>query len=324
MPEISVIVPVYNVEAYLRECLDSILSQTFSDFELILVDDGSADGSGAICDAYAKTDPRVTAIHQPNAGQAAARNRGVKESKAELLCFIDSDDVAHPALLETFLQTLKSENVGLVTCDRVRGETPPESFFLPMHGETELLEIDESCLMRLLKENSTVYWTPFPCLLRREIYEECPLTPGRVMEDNAVACQWLTAAGRAVVLHSPLYFYRENPTGTMQAPFSEKKLDFLWALEEQLAFYEEKGFYAMQGAVAREYIYSALFLAQKARTEAGDEELARGVIKKAVHVRKRYADRLILTDEETQKLFKAAHPFLHKIRKKLESFKLKP
>ena len=104
MPEISVIVPVYKAEAYLHACIDSILSQTFSDFELILVDDGSPDNCGAICDDYAARDSRVRVIHQENQGQAAARNRALAAAKGEWVCFVDSDDAVHPQMLERLRQ----------------------------------------------------------------------------------------------------------------------------------------------------------------------------------------------------------------------------
>ena len=89
---ISVIVPVYNVKEYLNTCVESILNQTYENLEVILVDDGSTDGSGEVCDSYAKTDTRVQVLHTKNGGQAAARNRGIEVSKGEYLTFIDSDD----------------------------------------------------------------------------------------------------------------------------------------------------------------------------------------------------------------------------------------
>lgn len=90
--KISVIVPVYNVEKYLSRCIDSIISQTFSDFELILVDDGSTDSSGKICDEYGKKDGRVKVIHKKNGGQSSARNAGIENSTGEYISFVDSDD----------------------------------------------------------------------------------------------------------------------------------------------------------------------------------------------------------------------------------------
>ena len=317
MPEISVIVPVYNTQSYLRECIDSILEQTFRDFELILIDDGSADGSGGLCDEYAKKDGRVRVLHQQNRGQSAARNNGVAAAKAELLCFIDSDDAVHPALLRSFADAMRASDVGAVTCDRVRASTPPEDFYRTAPGKTELLHIDEDSLLRLLKDNSTVYWTLFPCLIKKEIYQKYPLTPGRVMEDNAVACKWLHTAGSVALIRAPLYFYRENPAGTMNAAFSEKNLDFLWALEEQLAFYGDVGYAKLKNAVASEYVSTSLWLSNRVKTELGDPKLAKHVAKKGLRVYQKYKNGLQLPETE-RRLFGAAHPTLHRLNKKIK------
>ena len=99
-PKISVIVPVYKCEKYLVACVDSILNQTFSDFEIILIDDGSPDSSGKICDDLAEKYNKITVLHQDNQGQAAARNNGVKIARGEWIHFVDSDDLIHPQMLE--------------------------------------------------------------------------------------------------------------------------------------------------------------------------------------------------------------------------------
>lgn len=102
MPKVSVIVPVYKVEKYIGQCIESILSQTFKDFELILVDDGSPDSSGAICDQYAQKDSRIQVFHKENGGVSSARNYGIEKAKGEWLCFVDSDDIIFPSYLEDF------------------------------------------------------------------------------------------------------------------------------------------------------------------------------------------------------------------------------
>lgn len=102
MPKVSVIVPVYKVEKHIGQCIESILSQTFKDFELILVDDGSPDSSGAICDQYAQKDSRIQVIHKENGGVSSARNYGLKEAKGRWLCFIDSDDNVDNTYLQDF------------------------------------------------------------------------------------------------------------------------------------------------------------------------------------------------------------------------------
>lgn len=116
MPEISVIVPVYKVEPYLRKCVDSILAQTFTDIELILIDDGSPDNCGAICDEYAAKDNRVVVIHQQNAGVSAARNAGLDIARGSYIGFVDSDDWIEPEMYETMLRTAKESNADVVIC----------------------------------------------------------------------------------------------------------------------------------------------------------------------------------------------------------------
>ena len=116
MPELSIIVPVYKVEPYLRRCLDSILAQTFRDFELILIDDGSPDNCGAICDEYAAKDSRIIVIHQKNQGVSAARNAGLDIAKGTYLGFVDSDDWIEPEMYETMIATAKEKQVDVVAC----------------------------------------------------------------------------------------------------------------------------------------------------------------------------------------------------------------
>ena len=115
MPKISVIVPVYKVEPYLHECVDSILAQTFTDFELILVDDGSSDNCGKICDEYAAKDSRIRVIHQENRGVSAARNAALDAAKGEFIAFIDSDDVVNVYYLEVLLSGM-DEDTDIVAC----------------------------------------------------------------------------------------------------------------------------------------------------------------------------------------------------------------
>ena len=129
MPEISVIVPVYKAEDYLHACVDSILSQTVSDFELILVDDGSPDGCGTICDDYAARDSRVRVIHQENQGQAAARNRALAVAKGEWVCFVDSDDAVHPRMLERLGQAAAESGAAMSMCRMLEAPEMPEDFY---------------------------------------------------------------------------------------------------------------------------------------------------------------------------------------------------
>ena len=110
MPKVSVIVPVYRAEKYIKECIESIINQTFEDFELLLVDDGSPDNSGAICDEYALKDSRIRVFHKENGGVSSARNEGIYKSNGEWLCFVDSDDIIEQTYLKDF-------DLNIIACD---------------------------------------------------------------------------------------------------------------------------------------------------------------------------------------------------------------
>jgi glycosyltransferase involved in cell wall biosynthesis len=127
MCEISIIVPVYDVEKYLKKCVDSILNQTFKDFELILVDDGSPDNSGAICDQYAEKDSRVRVIHKENGGLSDARNAGIEVARGKYLGFVDSDDFVNEDMYKQLYTSIIENNADLSICgifDLYEGKTP--------------------------------------------------------------------------------------------------------------------------------------------------------------------------------------------------------
>lgn len=113
---VSVIVPVFNVKPYLAECLDSIIHQTYTDLQIILIDDGSTDGSGAVCDAYAAKDARIRVVHQENRGLSAARNRGIELATGEYLNFVDSDDYLLPDCIETLLKLCIEHDADMSIC----------------------------------------------------------------------------------------------------------------------------------------------------------------------------------------------------------------
>ena len=128
MPKVSVIVPVYNAEKYLQECVDSILRQTLADLELILVDDGSTDSSPAICDRYAEQDARVKVIRQANAGLSAARNRGIEVAAGEWVAFVDSDDFVDKNMFEQMYLYAKNNKYDIVVCDTINVYNDKQSY----------------------------------------------------------------------------------------------------------------------------------------------------------------------------------------------------
>lgn len=272
LPQISVIVPVYKVEEYLNRCLDSILVQTFTDFELILVDDGSPDNCGKMCEEYAKKDSRIHVIHRENGGLSAARNTGVdwviRNSNSQWITFVDSDDTIHPQMLETLYNYVNKYNVKISICSAFKGEKPPESFNkLSEVFHKEYLTLDEDGILHLCKDTKYFYWIACGKLLHRTIIEKYPFAEGRIYEDNSVVYKWLHEAQKVVITTEPLYFYFTNLSGITKTHFTKKNLDLLLAFKEQIEFYYSLGYEKMTTHMATYYFEISANLYYRAKTE---------------------------------------------------------
>ena len=217
---ISVIVPVYNVEEYLEECLESIKNQTYTNIEVILVNDGSTDGSREICERFCQKDSRFKLINQENQGQSVARNRGVKESVGKFIMFVDSDDVINKNLLEVLLPYMKTE-VDIVECRMTRKK---EEFYLNKPSkivfEGNAKEAILNCIA--IKE---VKFCPVTKLYRREIVEKVPFLEGYIYEDVFTGINYLKHMRKIVVVDYIGYYYRVRLNSTMTKSFTEKDLD---------------------------------------------------------------------------------------------------
>lgn len=217
---ISVIVPVYNVEEYLEECLESIRHQTYSDIEVILVNDGSTDGSREICERYCEKDIRFRLINQENQGQSVARNRGFKESIGQYIMFVDSDDVINTNVLEVLLPYMKTD-VDIVEC---RSSINKEEFFL---DRTSTIVFEGNAKEAILNciEFKEVKFCAFTKLYRREIVEKVPFLEGYIYEDVFTGINYLKHIRKIVVIDYIGYYYRVRPNSTMTKSFNEKNLD---------------------------------------------------------------------------------------------------
>ena len=264
MAVISVIVPVYNAEKYLNRCIDSILDQTFKDFELILVDDGSKDSSGDICEKYAGRDQRIKVIHQENKGQAAARNRGVLNAAGEWIAFVDADDMIQKQMLEYLYQAVDSAKVKLAVCKAAEGKTCPIDFKKDQEYRCTAVKADENILLQWCTEDHIdladkyVYWIVWAKLIHRSLLEQYPFIEGKIYEDNAVVFKWIYTASSIAVCDNVMYFYYVNSEGTTKKAYSLKRLDWLWAVQEQISFYKEVGFNKMEYMLRKQYVWEAL------------------------------------------------------------------
>lgn len=306
MPEISVIIPVYKAEAFLGECIDSILSQTFSDFELILVDDGSPDNSGAICEEYAAKDSRVSVIHQENAGQAAARNHALTKAKGNWICFIDSDDIIHPRMVELLYHAVCTSGAGVSMCQYIEGLQVPENFYQEMDETYRLLEINEQTLVELYDQDKYPSWVACTKLVRKELIEAYPFREGRVFEDNEAVCRWVVVAKKLASIEKDLYYYRSHPISTTRSTFSLKKLDYLWALDSITRFYGSIGYKQLQQRFFERYIDAVVISCNALRYAINRPDLVPGVNK---DLRSLIRDEnLKLTTTQREALMEVIHP----------------
>lgn len=227
-PEISVIVPVYNVQAYLPRCLDSILAQTFRDMEIILVDDGSADDSGAICDSYAARDERVCVIHKENGGLSSARNAGLDVARGQWIGFVDSDDYIAPDMYEYLHSIALRENAQIAMCDLYMfydngvAEEHPNDFYKVM---------DKVEAARIVLEAQITSVTAVNKLYHRDVYTDIRFPLGKTAEDAFVILDVLDKAERIVISNAQKYYYYRRADSITMKAFNPRDLDAVEAYE---------------------------------------------------------------------------------------------
>jgi glycosyltransferase involved in cell wall biosynthesis len=231
--KISIIIPVYKVEAYLAKCIESIINQTYTELEIILVDDGSPDQCGKICDDYAKKDARIHVIHKKNEGVARARNDGLEYASGDYISFIDSDDWIAENAYELLLQNLKKYNVdcavgGCVTVDDKDGVlTPREHTYGPVRCEDSL-----EAMKHVLLSGSAV-WNR---LFKRKIFEELRFPVGRINDDEVVALRAYSKCRKIVFLNQDMYYYRIRSNSITTSSFSMRQMDVYYNSIDNMEF----------------------------------------------------------------------------------------
>ena len=251
MPEISVIVPVYRVEPYLRRCVDSILSQTFTDFELILVDDGSPDNCGAICDEYALKDSRVRVIHKQNGGLSDARNAGIDIAQGNYLTFVDSDDWVADQYVSAMVQAL-DDGCDMVVCDMEYVYDDGQTTFSSggtfigssVTNDPELININNSACNKLIKTT---------------IVKSFLFPKGKNYEDLATIPVWIALSHHINKVDQPLYFYRQR-SGSIAHSANMKIFDIYDAIDRCMDYFKTHGLTTLIPIMQTNYIRHGLDL----------------------------------------------------------------
>ena len=240
-PLISVIVPVYNVEKYLENCIKSILSQSYTNIELILVDDGSTDGSGAICDTFAAEDRRVRVIHNKNGGVADARNTGIREKKGEFFCFVDSDDTVNPNYVLNMYNLITEHNADIAMCSYIftwedgRKKRTRNCEYSDNHVFTDT---GKDALGKMLY--SKIYAPSSNCKLYRTSKINLHFPSYAIGEDMLASVDYFMQADKVVMSNEPHYYYLQNDESVMHSVNPDKVFDLVTTGDEMMRIVSEK------------------------------------------------------------------------------------
>ena len=210
---VSIIIPVYNALPYLREVLESVIHQTYQYLEIIIVDDGSSDGSGGVCDNYAKSDNRIILIHQENRGLSAARNTGLCKATGDLIAFLDADDAYHPDYIKVMIEDMIREKVDVVICNyricnslsSLTENCKGRNRSLHEHGK-----YDRKTALRNLVDGK-LNISAWNKLYRKELWDGIQFPEGRVYEDNGTIYKIIDRCTAIFVTEKVLYYYRIRP-----------------------------------------------------------------------------------------------------------------
>lgn len=232
-PIISIIVPIYNVEKYLSKCIDSILNQTFKEFELILVDDGSLDNSGRICDEYSKKDKRIRVIHKENGGVSSARNVGVESSLGNYIGFVDPDDHIDKYMYQKMIDMCTTKNADIAICKFVREingqiSEAKEEFYI---RELDNIEGLRECFKGILYRHSLCNK-----LFKKKCFEGIRFPEGRIHEDLSTTYRLLANSNKSVYINYSGYIYVKRENSILTSTFNEKRLQAFEGWKEILSF----------------------------------------------------------------------------------------
>lgn len=228
MPTISYIVPVYRAEDYIEMCVASIAAQTHRDWEAVLVDDGSPDRSGAICDRLAAGDPRIRVVHRHNGGQAAARNTGLGVARGEYISFVDSDDLLHPQFAERLLGMMQGHGCEAAGAgDKQFKGQPPAARPISDPPRFEVLSGEEA-YRRMLYQTTPLTVSVWGKVYRRDVWDTVRFTEGMLYEDLEVSARVFPSLRSMAFTPSPLYLYRQHSGSTLHN-FNPRRLDALRA-----------------------------------------------------------------------------------------------
>lgn len=275
---ISVIVPVYNVKEYLEFCVNSIRNQTYTNMEIILVDDGSTDGSAELCDELAKCDKRIRVLHQTNQGAAAARNKGVDASKGDYISIIDGDDYIWPEMYDVLLEALKQSDADFACCpyEEVSEQKILESKYR-ITNPIDISILDKNDIYRHFYDHNTMWVIQPNKLYTKRMFEEYRFPHGHFYEDEYAAHRMLKCIKRAVYVNVPYYRYYIRQGSATKRGITSRQLFLLDALMDRIEYFREENEIEMLPIAESHFFeaYKSVAIGMMDRTANAKKELRR-------------------------------------------------
>lgn len=268
-PVISVIIPVYKVESWLDACVESVLNQTYENLEIILVDDGSPDNCGAMCDAWAEKEVRIRAVHKTNGGLSSARNAGLEVATGQYIMFVDSDDVLHPGICSRLYDAVEDTGFDIAICDAAHlfpGEEP------------QYFDTDEYCPMNVPIAIQEMWYqksflpSAWAKLYRRSLWQDIRFTEGILYEDIDIMHLVFAQANDVVYVPARLYGYNHREDSITTKPFGVRDLDILTIADKLVAYAQENN----QDLLPAARCYSTVAALRVALNAPQTPELAQG------------------------------------------------
>lgn len=273
MDLISIIIPFYNVEAYLERCILSVINQTYTNLEIILVDDGSTDRCRDLCDLWAAKDSRIIAIHQKNQGVSTARNTGLRATSGDYILQVDSDDYIAPNTVELLIRTAKNTDADITICDFEKGSSSDFSFDSSSAEQAYVID-NQTALQQIYSNshNALRFVVPWCKLCKRSIYDGIQYPDGKIFEDIYVTHKLLHRCSKITMLNVPLFYYFQRPDSIMNATFSMRKLDYLQALVDRVDFFRSNDLQTLAQIAYDELLHSLIWEYSRTRDILDSEE----------------------------------------------------
>ena len=303
MDLISVIIPIYNVEQYLDECLNSVINQTYKKIEIILVDDGSTDNSGNICDEYKKKDNRIKVIHKANGGLSDARNVGIKLASGKYIQFIDSDDFIDNDMIEILYNLIKENDADISMCSNyiLVGKKKKSD----CSGKKYIYNRIEALKEILLDQKVRSYaWNK---LIKRELLNNIEFPKGKVFEDILTIPKLFEISSKIIFLDVPKYYYRQREGSILNKQTNELRLAYINATKEITEYIKEK-----EPSLKDYYAYSIAHITIKTYNDIGffsmydllNEEIVNDLYEKTKKIfdNKEYEQLIVKNSEYVKKL----------------------